>query len=78
MTHPRVDLVLARQLVLETRRHTIRFRGEHGGVLAVLEPTYRRKGSHGTLYCGERFTVVKDGREQCGPGLLNKMLADLG
>jgi mRNA interferase HicA len=38
----------------------------------------RGKGSHGTLYYGERFTVVKDRRKECGPGLIGKMLADLG
>ncbi|MCE2483653.1 MAG: hypothetical protein J4F33_12440 [Alphaproteobacteria bacterium] len=35
-------------------------------------------GSHGTLYAGERKTAVKDRRKEIGPGLLNKMLADLG
>jgi predicted RNA binding protein YcfA (HicA-like mRNA interferase family) len=38
----------------------------------------RGKGSHGTLYYGDRFTVVKDRRKECGPGLLAKMIADLG
>ncbi len=38
----------------------------------------RGKGSHGTLYYGDHFTVVKDRRKECGPGLLGKMLADLG
>jgi mRNA interferase HicA len=38
----------------------------------------RGKGSHGTLYYGDRFTVVKDRCKECGPGLLNKMLGDLG
>ena len=38
----------------------------------------RGKGSHGTLYYGERFTVVKDRRKECGPGLIAKMLADPG
>ena len=38
----------------------------------------RGKGSHGTLYYGDRFTVVKDRRKECGPGLLGKMLTDLG
>lgn len=36
------------------------------------------KGSHGTLYYGDRFTVVKDRRKECGPGLIGNMLADLG
>jgi mRNA interferase HicA len=47
------------------------------GVPVRFDPT-RGKGSHGTLYYGDRFTVVKDRRKQCGPGLLGKMLADLG
>ena len=38
----------------------------------------RGKGSHGTLYYGTRFTVVKDRRKECGPGLIGKMLSDLG
>jgi mRNA interferase HicA len=51
--------------------------GTARGVSVRFDPT-RGKGSHGTLYYGERFTVVKDRRKQCGPGLLNKMLTDLG
>ena len=35
-------------------------------------------GSHGTLYAGGRKTTVKDRRKEIGPGLLTKMLADLG
>ena len=35
-------------------------------------------GSHGTLYAGGRKTTVKDRRKKIGPGLLGKMLADLG
>ncbi|MBF0368365.1 MAG: hypothetical protein HQL52_02810 [Magnetococcales bacterium] len=38
----------------------------------------RGKGSHGTLYFGEAMTVVKDRKKEIGPGLLNKMLKDLG
>jgi mRNA interferase HicA len=38
----------------------------------------RGKGSHGTLYFDEPLTVVKDSRRECGPGLIAKMLADLG
>ncbi len=36
------------------------------------------KGSHGRLYYGDRFTTVKDRRKELGPGLLQKMLVDLG
>ena len=35
-------------------------------------------GSHGTLFVGDRETIVKDRKKEIGPGLLNKMLADLG
>lgn len=38
----------------------------------------RGKGSHGTLYLGERYTIMKDRKKEIGPGLLKKMLADLG
>jgi predicted RNA binding protein YcfA (HicA-like mRNA interferase family) len=34
----------------------------------------RAPGSHGTLYVGDRFTVVKDLKKELGPGLL----ADMG
>lgn len=36
------------------------------------------KGSHGRLYYGERFTTLKDRKKEIGPGLLQKMLTDLG
>jgi mRNA interferase HicA len=51
--------------------------GAARGVSVRFDKT-RGKGSHGTLYYGGRFTVVKDRRKECGPGLLAKMLADLG
>jgi mRNA interferase HicA len=38
----------------------------------------RGRGSHGTLYYGNRFTVVKDRRKECGRGLIAAMLRDLG
>jgi len=38
----------------------------------------RGSGSHGTLYLGERFTVVKDLKKELGPGLLSDMLKQLG
>lgn len=37
----------------------------------------RGKGSHGTLYVGERKTTVKSRNHEIGPGLLRKMLSDL-
>jgi mRNA interferase HicA len=36
------------------------------------------KGSHGRLYYGDQFTTVKDRKKEIGPGLLAKMLRDLG
>jgi mRNA interferase HicA len=38
----------------------------------------RGSGSHGTLYVGTRFTVVKDLKKELGPGLLSDMLKQLG
>lgn len=35
-------------------------------------------GSHGTLYLGDRFTVVKDLKKELGPGLLADMCKQLG
>lgn len=34
----------------------------------------RGKGSHGTLYVGDRKTILKDRKKEIGAGLLNKML----
>jgi mRNA interferase HicA len=36
------------------------------------------KGSHGRLHVGRRFTTIKDRKKEIGPGLLAKMLRDLG
>ena len=38
----------------------------------------RGAGSHGTLYLGERFTVVKDLKKELGSGLLADMCKQLG
>ena len=38
----------------------------------------RGAGSHGTLYFGEGFTVVKDLKKEIGPGLLAAMCKQLG
>jgi hypothetical protein len=46
--------------------------------ISVRVVTERGKGSHATLYFGARFTIVKDRKKEIGPGLLQKMLADLG
>jgi mRNA interferase HicA len=36
------------------------------------------KGSHGTLYLGSAFTVLKDRKKEIGAGLLRAMCKDLG
>jgi len=36
------------------------------------------KGSHATLYFGDRRTTIKDRKKEIGPGLLKSMLDDLG
>ena len=38
----------------------------------------RGSGSHGTLYVGDRFTIVKDLKKELGPGLLSDMYKQLG
>ena len=48
----------------------------HG--LEVRFVTRRGKGSHGTLYFGERKTIVKDRKKELGCGLLSEMLDSLG
>ncbi len=47
------------------------------GVACRLD-TRRGKGSHGTLFYGDRFTVVKDRKDELDPGLLHDMLKQLG
>jgi mRNA interferase HicA len=50
------------------RRHGIAVTFDHG----------HGKGSHGRLDFGNRFTTLKDRKQEIGPGLLNAMLAQLG
>ena len=38
----------------------------------------RGSGGHGTLYLGNRFTVVKDLKKEIGPSLLAAMCKQLG
>ena len=38
----------------------------------------RGSGSHGTVYVGAKFTVVKDLKKELGPGLLSDMLKQIG
>ena len=46
--------------------------------IAVRFETKRGKGSHGTLYFGRYKTILKDRKKEIGPGLLSKILAELG
>jgi mRNA interferase HicA len=38
----------------------------------------RGKGSHGTLYLGKHYTIMKDRKQEIGPGLLATMLRNPG
>lgn len=51
--------------------------GKEKGLEVRVEKSHG-KGSHSTLYYGDRRTILKDGRKEIGPGLLNAMLKDLG
>ncbi len=55
----------------------IRKLGKAEGVEVRLERRHG-KGSHGTLYYGDKKTTVKDRKKEVGPGLLNAMLKQLG
>ncbi len=46
--------------------------------MSVVFRPERGKGSHGTLYYGDRYTVLKDRRKELSPGLLAAMLTQLG
>ncbi len=46
--------------------------------LEVRFEQHRGKGSHGTLYVGDKYTVVKDRKKEIGIGLYNAMLKQLG
>jgi mRNA interferase HicA len=46
--------------------------------LAYRWDPQRGVGSHGTVYLGDRFTVVKDLKKELGPGLLADMCKQLG
>lgn len=46
--------------------------------MAVRLDTKQGKGSHGTLWYGDRRTVMKDRKKEIGAGLLRAMLDQLG
>lgn len=49
-----------------TRGVAVRIDEEHG------------KGTHATVYFGDRFTIIKSRRKEIGRGLLHSMLRQLG
>ena len=51
--------------------------GRQRGIHVRFE-SRKGKGSHGRIYYGDRFTTVKDRRQEIGKGLLASMLAQLG
>ena len=51
--------------------------GRERGITVRIDAE-RGKGSHITLYYGDRFTIVKDRRKQIRPGLLSAMIRQLG
>lgn len=53
-----------------------RFAKEHRS--ALRQVWHRGKGSHITVYLGERRAVLKDRKKEIGPGLLNAILTQLG
>ncbi len=56
---------------------SIRKLGRARGVTVAFREE-RGKGSHGTLYYGSRFTVVKDRKQELSRALLSAMLSQLG
>jgi mRNA interferase HicA len=55
----------------------IRKLGRQRGITVEFVPE-RGKGSHGTLYFGERLTVVRNPKDELKTGTLHTMLAQLG
>jgi mRNA interferase HicA len=51
--------------------------GRQRGIACRWVPE-RGSGSHGTLYFGDRLTIVKDLKKELGPGLLSDMLRQVG
>ena len=55
----------------------VRRRGRKNGVQVALVPR-RGKGSHGTLFYGARFTIVRNPKNELKTGTLHAMLDQLG
>ena len=54
----------------------VRRLGRSRGVAVRLDKR-RGKGSHGRLYYGNRFAIIKDRKKELSAGLLAQMLAQL-
>ena len=55
----------------------IRRLGRQRGLKVEFAPE-RGKGSHGTLYFGDRLTIVRNPNDELKTGTLHAMLAQLG
>ena len=55
----------------------IRRLGRQHGIKVAFVPE-RGKGSHGTLYYGEKLTIVRNPKDELKTGTLHAMLAQLG
>lgn len=53
-----------------------RYGRRHGVIVVYLAE--RGKGSHGTLYVGDRLTVIRDLKDELKTGTLHAMLKQLG
>jgi mRNA interferase HicA len=51
--------------------------GRKRGVTVAFVPE-RGKGSHGTLYYGEKLTIVRNPKDELKTGTLHAMLTQLG
>jgi mRNA interferase HicA len=51
--------------------------GRQQGIAVEFVPE-RGKGSHGTLYFGERFTILRDLKDELKTGTLHAVLKQLG
>ncbi len=51
--------------------------GKRRNIPVRFEPQ-RGKGSHGTMFFGDRSTTIKDRKKEIGAGLLSDMLRQIG
>lgn len=51
--------------------------GKESGTAVWFDPV-QGHGSHGVVYFGDKWTILKDRKKEIGPGLLASMLRDLG